>query len=55
MRLPIINVQKAISLHEKGLTWRQIGILLAAEIGRRSPFQANSVERAVRAYDLGRR
>ena len=48
---PQIDVQKAIALHDKGLTWKAIGELLAAEKGRSMPYQAQSVMRAVRAHD----
>jgi hypothetical protein len=41
----------AISLHERGWSWTDIGVIMAAAINRRTPFLGPSVYRAVRAYD----
>jgi hypothetical protein len=49
-----LDVVKAIRLHNEGRSWHEIGVMLAAEIHRRSAFQARSVTRAVRNNDLGR-
>jgi hypothetical protein len=46
-----IDPLKAIRLSEEGRSWREIGVILAAEIKRRTPFQSLSVSRAVRAHD----
>jgi hypothetical protein len=46
-----LDVAKAISLHNEGRSWREIGVILAAEIHRRTPFHAHSVSLAVRTYD----
>jgi hypothetical protein len=42
---------RAVRLCEEGRSWREIGVILAAEIHRRSPFHARSVRDVVRAYD----
>jgi hypothetical protein len=46
-----LDVVKAIRLHNEGRSYREIGVILAAERQRRSPFHAHSVSLAVRAYD----
>ena len=51
MRTRELDVEKAIRLLDERRSWREIGCILAAEIGRRSPFQGNSVCHAVRNYD----
>lgn len=54
MRTVVIDPIKAIRLHDAGKRWREIGCILAAELGRPTPFLAESVRRAVREHDLGR-
>lgn len=46
-----VNVVRAVALLDAGFNWREVGILLADEAGRRTPFAAESVRAAVRAVD----
>lgn len=45
---PEIDPVAAEGLHRTGLSWRQVGILLAKQIGRPVPFQVRSLQNAVR-------
>jgi hypothetical protein len=42
-----IDVEKALALRAKGLKWREIGVLLAFELRRRSPFTVEGVTNAI--------
>lgn len=44
---PEIDPIAARGLQRTGLTWRQVGIILAKQIGRPVPLQAQSVQNAV--------
>jgi hypothetical protein len=49
----LIDPIEAIRLYEEGRRWREVGRILAAACGRRTPFQSFSVQRAVRNFDRG--
>lgn len=42
-----IPVQRARWLRERGYSWREVGVALAAEVGRALPYHASSVQIAV--------
>lgn len=43
-----IDVAKALELRAKGLRWREVGVLLASERRRRTPFCPQSIVQAIR-------
>ncbi len=45
-----INVPEALRLLRQGLTYKEIGIRLAKEEGRRMPYRPDSVENAIRKF-----
>lgn len=49
---PEIDTTAARGLKDAGLTWREVGIALAKQAGRPTPFQAQSTANAV--YDAER-
>lgn len=46
----VINPKEAIRLRNCGLSWREVGIELARQANRETPFHANSVFKAVTRY-----
>jgi hypothetical protein len=51
MRTRELDPVRAISLRNEGRSWREIGVILAGEIKRRSPFEPRSVTRAIKHYE----
>lgn len=51
---PEIDTIAARGLKGAGLSWRQVGVLLAKQAGRPVALQADSVARAVRGADRER-
>jgi len=50
MPSPAIDVNRAMALREAGMTWKAIGIQLAQEDGRETPYGGTAVYSAVRRY-----
>ncbi len=50
-----INVKRALELRAEGLKWRDIGVILAADIGREEPFCSDSVMQTINLYRKAQR
>lgn len=50
-RRVLIDVVLAKKIYDSGMNWREVGVELARRIGRRTPFQAESVLNAINIKD----
>lgn len=48
------EIERAWAMHQRGMSWTRIGVVLADERGRAAPYTSNAIYRLVTAWRKAR-